>query len=135
MFKKTNTFCLHLTWDLNPEHLGCESSMLTIVIKRIRNLSYERRLKHLKLHSLERCRVRGDMIEILKWVKGFNKGDVGKVLTISSQDRTRSQGFKLEKCRFSKEIGRNWFTNRVVDDWNRLSHQVVSAQTIGSFKR
>ena len=41
----------------------------------------------------------------------------------------------LEKCRFSKEIGRNWFTKRVVDDWNRLSHQVVSAQIIRSFKK
>ena len=61
--------------------------------------------------------------------------DVGKVLTISSQDRTKNNRFKLEKCRFNKEIGRNWFTNRVVDDWNRLSQQVVSAQTIGSFKR
>ena len=44
--------------------------------------------------------------------------DVGEVLTVSSQDRTRSNGFKLEKCRFSKEIDRNWFTNRMVDDWN-----------------
>ena len=68
-------------------------------------------------------------------MKGFNKGEVGKVLTISSQDKTRNNGFKLEKCRFIKEIGRNWFTNRVVDDWNRLSQQVVSAQTIGNFKR
>ena len=68
-------------------------------------------------------------------MKGFNKGDVGKVLMISSQDRTRNNGFKLEKCRFNKEIGRNCFTNRVVDDWNRLNRQVVSAQIIGSFKR
>ena len=68
-------------------------------------------------------------------MKGFNKGDVGKVLTISSQDRTRNNGFKLEKCRFNKEIGRNWFTNRVVADWNRLSQQVVSAQTIGILRK
>ena len=68
-------------------------------------------------------------------MKDFNKGDVGKVLTISSQDRTRNNGVKLEKCRFNKEIGINWFMNRVVDDWNRLSQQVVSAKTIGSFKR
>ena len=89
----------------------------------------------MKLRSLERRRLRGDLIEVLKWVKGFNKGDVGKVISISSRDRTRNNGFKLVKCRFNKEIGRNWFTNRVVDDWNRLSQQVVSAQTIGSFKK
>ena len=41
----------------------------------------------------------------------------------------------MKKCRFRKEIGRNWFINRVVDDWNRLSQQVISAQTIESFKR
>ena len=51
----------------------------------------------MKLHSLELCRVRGDLIEVFKWVKGFNKGDVGKVFMISSQDRTRNNGFKLEK--------------------------------------
>ena len=68
-------------------------------------------------------------------MKGFSKGDVGKILRISSQDRTRSNGFKLEKFIFREEIGRNWFTKRVGDDWNRVRHQVVSAQTIGSFKR
>ena len=76
--------------------------------------------------------MRADLIEVFKWVKGLNEEDVGKVLTISSQDRTRSNGFKIEKCRFSNEIGRNWFTNRVANDWNRLSQQVISAQTIGS---
>ena len=28
----------------------------------------------------------------MTWVKGFNKGDAGKVLTISSQDITRDNG-------------------------------------------
>ena len=93
------------------------------MIEGICNFSYERKLKLLKLHSLERRWVRGDLIEVFKWVKGFNKGDVGKVLMISSQDRKKNNGFKLEKCRFNKEIGRNWFTTRVVDDWNRLSQQ------------
>ena len=76
------------------------------MIEGIRNFSYERKLKLLKLHSRERRRVRGDLIQVFKWVKGFNKEEVGKVLTISSQDRTRNNGFKLEKCRFS--IKKNW---------------------------
>ena len=43
-------------------------------------------------------------------------------------------GLSLKKFRFKKEIGRNWFSNRVVDEWNGLSNQVVGANTIGSFK-
>ena len=33
-----------------------------------------------------------------------------------------------------KQVGKKWFSNRVVDEWNGLSNQVVSAKTIGSFK-
>ena len=43
---------------------------MTKVIKGIRNFGYERRLKLLKLHSLERRRLRGDLIEV--FMKGFN---------------------------------------------------------------
>ena len=44
------------------------------MIEGIRNFCFERRLKLLKFHSLERRRIRGDLIEVFKWVKGFNKG-------------------------------------------------------------
>ena len=70
---------------------------MTKMIEGIRNFSFEKRLKLLKLHSLERRRIRSDLIELFKWVKGFNKGDVGKVFMISIQDRTRNNGFKLKK--------------------------------------
>ena len=32
-------------------------------------------------------------------------------------------------------LGRYWFTNRVVNDWNRPSRHVVSGESIHSFKR
>ena len=40
-----------------------------------------------------------------------------------------------DKFRLRREIGRWWFSNRVVKDWNRLSSHVVEANTIESFKR
>ena len=107
---------------------------MTKMIHNIRHLSYEDRLKSLNLHSLERRRVRGDMIEVYKWFKGLNKGDISKVLKINSGDRTRSNGFKLDKFRFRRELGRNWFGNRVVDEWNRLPDQIINARSLNSFK-
>ena len=35
----------------------------------------------MKLHSLEGRRKGGYLIEVFKWVKGFDKGDAEKVLT------------------------------------------------------
>lgn len=65
---------------------------------------------------------------------GVNKGDVSKVLKLHQQDRTRTSGFKLDKFRFRKEIGRNWFGSRIVDEWNKLPNGVVSTGTIQTFK-
>ena len=40
-----------------------------------------------------------------------------------------------EKLRFRTNLGRYWFTNKVVNNWNRLGRHVISAESIGSFKR
>ena len=98
------------------------------------DIPYERRLKRLNLHSLERRRLKGDLIEVFKWYRGYNKGDVSRIVRISNLDRTGNDGFKIEKNRYKKEIRKNWFSNRVVDEWNGLSSQVVSGKTIENFK-
>ncbi len=46
--------------------------------------------RRLNLHSLERRRVRGDLTEVYKWMKGYNKDDINKVLIVREQGRTRS---------------------------------------------
>ncbi len=56
------------------------------------------------------------MIEVYKWMRGINNGDVIKVLHMSEPGRTHSNGFKLDKFRFIKDIGKNWFANRMVDE-------------------
>ena len=80
---------------------------MTKMIQGLRKLTYTDGLKCLNLHSLERRRARGDMIEVFKWVKGINKENINQVLEISSQDRTRGNGYKPEKLRFRTDLGRN----------------------------
>ena len=117
------------------ESLEAVQRRMTKMVEGMRNIPYKERLKRLNLHSLERRRVRGDLIEVFKWVKGINEGNIKQVIDFSKQNRTRSNGFKLEKLRFRTNIGKNWFTNRVVNDWNSLSKHVVEAESINSFKR
>ena len=50
---------------------------------------------------------------------------------ISSQDRTSNNLFKLEKLK----LGKKWFSNRVVDEWNGPSKHIISAESMGRFKR
>lgn len=83
-------------------------------------------MKLLKLRSLQRCRLRS--LEVFE-------EDVARILMTSNHDRTRRDASKLIKRRFDKEIGRNWLTDRVSDDWNRFSCHVVSAESIADLKR
>ena len=53
---------------------------------------------------------------------GYSKGDVDKVLTFNQQGITCSNGLKLEKIRFGKEVDRNWFCSRVVGE---MEHSVI----------
>ena len=92
-------------------------------------------LKDLNLHSLKRRKVRGDLKEVFKWVKGFNKGNINKIIIVKEKVRTRTNGFKLDKFRYRKDIGKNWFTNRVVEELNKISKHVVSSWTVDTFKK
>jgi len=66
-------------------------------------------------------------------VKGtYRKAGEGLFVRACS-DRTRGQrtnGFKLEECRFKQDIKKKLFTVRVVTHWNRLPKGIVDASSL-----
>ena len=51
-----------------------------------------------------------------------------------SEDNLRGHNLKLSKQRFRTDIRRNFFSNRVVNEWNNLDNKTVTANNLCTFK-
>ena len=98
------------------------------------SFSYEDRLKFTGLSTLEARRIRGDMIEVFKILKGISKLDSASWFQLANNSRTRGHKLKLIKKRSRLDIRKHFFSQRVVNDWNSLPEIVVEAESVNSFK-
>ena len=64
-----------------------------MMIKGLEHLSYEDRLRELGLFSLEKRRLRGNLIAAFQYIKGAYKKDGEKLFMRSCSDRTRGKSF------------------------------------------
>src|SRR6267154_4576373 len=104
----------------------------TRMIPELHGQTYNQRLIGVKLTTLETRRLRGDLIDMIKMLKGFDKTSLSSATNKLSN--LRGQSLKLFKQRFNTNIGKFVFVNRTVDEWNCLSEDIVSCNTVNCFK-
>ena len=100
----------------------------------MKNVDYESRLRKLKLPSLEYRRVRGDLIEVYKICHHIYDPVTTSPLLTFAHSNTRAHNYKLNKPRVNTKQFQHFFSNRVVNIWNNLPPEVVSAPSTNCFK-
>ncbi|KFQ75626.1 hypothetical protein N335_03483, partial [Phaethon lepturus] len=106
----------------------------TTMIQGMEDLSYEERLRELGMFSLEKRRLRGDLIAAFPHLKGASKKDRDRLFSRACCDRTRANGFKLKEGRFQLDLRKKFVTLRVVKHWPRLPRAVVDAPSLETFQ-
>ncbi|KAK4830529.1 hypothetical protein QYF61_011508 [Mycteria americana] len=84
----------------------------TELVKGVEQKSDEEQLRELGLFSLEKRRLRGDLLALYNYLTGG-----------------------CSEGRFRLDIRKNFFTERVIKHWSRLPREVVESPSLEVFKR
>ena len=93
------------------------------------------RLHRLNLWTLEERRIHADLIEVYKMINGITSVKFESFFEFDSYSRTWDHSYKLKKNRFNTELRQHFFTERIVNIWNKLDEQTVTASSLNCFKR
>ncbi|KAK4829408.1 hypothetical protein QYF61_003889 [Mycteria americana] len=122
--------------------LGCINKGITIRDKEKRcgqagegpEACHMRKGRELGLFSLEKRRLRGDLITMFQYLKGGCKEDGDSLFTRSHMEKTRGNGYKLLLGRFRLVTRGKFLTMRTISHWNNHPRDVVDSPTMDTFK-
>ena len=106
----------------------------TKMIPELRDLSDEERLKECGLTTLETRRLRGGQIEVFKILNGYENIDRNMFFSLKMDSRTRGHEVKLVKDQCRLDIRKHSFSQRTINEWNKLSTDCVTASSVNMFK-
>ena len=102
------------------------------MLDRMEQLPYK--VRELELFSLEKRRLRGDLIVASQYLRGSYSKEGVRLFSRVCGDRTMENSFKHNEGRFRLDIRKTSVTVRVVRHWNRLPTDVVDVPSLEIFK-
>ena len=106
----------------------------TKLIPESRHLSYESRLLKYGLTTVETRRLRRDQIEVFKIVIGYEDVDGNMFFKLKEGSRTRGHKAALVKEQCSLDMIKYSFSQRVINEWNKLPNACVNATNVNILK-
>ena len=97
-------------------------------------LSPEEQLEEYGLAILQTRRLRGDQIDFLKILNGYENIDINFVFSLKKYNRTRGNEVKLVKDQCRLDIRKYSFSQGTINEWNTLSTDCVTASSVNMFK-
>uniref|UniRef100_A0A0X3PTK8 Reverse transcriptase domain-containing protein n=1 Tax=Schistocephalus solidus TaxID=70667 RepID=A0A0X3PTK8_SCHSO len=108
----------------------------TKLVSGLECLPYEGRLERLKIFPLSYRQYRGDMILVFKLVRGVDCAlQMANFFELANMTSLRGHQYKLKRNHAKLEVRANFFSQRVIDEWNKLPASVVQAESVEMFKR
>ena len=106
----------------------------TRFIPELKHLPYEDRLRALKMPSMKHRRLRGDMIQTFKIIKGIDRLDPEELFSKPPCSTTRGHSEKLHVVYSRTQIRQHYFCNRIVAAWNSLPQEAINSKNTLQFK-
>ena len=86
------------------------------------------------LTTLETRRLRGDQSEVFKILNGYENIDSNIFFLLKKDNRTRRHEITLVKDHCRLDIRKYSFSQRTINEWNKLSKDCVAASSVNMFK-
>ena len=107
----------------------------TKLIPSFKDLTYEERIRKLKLPTSKYRRLRGDLIEIFKILtKKYDPDACQNLIRLRKSSVTRGHSLEIFKKGARLDIRKNSFPHRIINIWNYLPEQIIKAEEIQIFE-
>ncbi len=97
-------------------------------------VSYEERLEILHLETLENRRLQYDLLLVYKMFHGQVELSINDFFTVAHTQTRFINSFKLVPGVSRLNVRKNFFSNRIVNIWNKLPENVVKASSDHRFR-